>query len=164
MARSYEVHFPWFSLPSAPRGRASRQHVWDRVRHAPPWDIMVLSYVQADRIAPQIFPFLSELSQVSRSDEGRVTPSAWAYFLRRRDSYSLRSGIFPHSRHVSAPFAIHIVLLHHSLTSRANQGIAPWVTNKGRYWMFVLHFCRKYFCHFPKYTCTQDGGKSTYDN
>jgi hypothetical protein len=64
-----------------------------RVRHAPPWNITVSSYVWANRI---ILSFLSELSQVLCSDGGRVTPSAWAYFLRRRESYSLHSGIFPH--------------------------------------------------------------------
>jgi hypothetical protein len=49
----------------------------------------VLSYIRADRITSQLFPFLSELSQVLRSDDGRATPSTWAYFLRRRESYSL---------------------------------------------------------------------------
>jgi hypothetical protein len=49
------------------------------------------------RIAPQFFPFLSKLSQVLSSGDGRVTPSARAYFLRRWESYSLRSGIFPQS-------------------------------------------------------------------
>ena len=67
------------------------------VRQAPPRNITVSSYVRADRIAPQFSPFLSELSQVSCSNGGRVTPSAWAYFLRRRESYSLRSDIFPQS-------------------------------------------------------------------
>jgi hypothetical protein len=38
------------------------------------------------------------LSQVSCSDGGRVTPSARAYFLRRRESYSLHSGIFPQNQ------------------------------------------------------------------
>ena len=42
-----------------------------------------------------ILSFLSELSQVLCSDGGRVTPSTRAYFLRRRESYSLRLGIFP---------------------------------------------------------------------
>ena len=46
-----------------------------RVRHAPPRNITISFYVWADRIAPQFFPFLSELSQVSCSDGGRVTPS-----------------------------------------------------------------------------------------
>ena len=67
------------------------------VRHAPPRNITVSSHVQADRIALQFFPFLSELSQVSCSNDGRVTPSTQAYFLRRRESYSLCSGIFPQS-------------------------------------------------------------------
>ncbi len=31
------------------------------------------------------------------SDGGRVTPSTQAYFLRRRENYSLYSGIFPQS-------------------------------------------------------------------
>jgi hypothetical protein len=65
-----------------------------RVRHAPPWNITVSSYVRADRI---ILSFLSELSQVLCSGGGRVTPSAWAYFLRRRETYSLHSGILPQS-------------------------------------------------------------------
>ena len=65
-----------------------------RVKHAPPWNITVSSYVRAYRI---ILSFLSELSQVSCSDGRRVTPSARAYFLRRRESYSLHSGIFPQS-------------------------------------------------------------------
>ncbi len=75
-------------------------------RHAPLWNITVLSYVRADRI---ILSFLSESSQASEpffpfspnqvrfrapavgellpplghssSDGGRVTPSARAYFL-----------------------------------------------------------------------------------
>ena len=42
-----------------------------------------------------ILSFLSKLSQVSCSDGRRVTPSTRAYFLRRRESYSLRLGIFP---------------------------------------------------------------------
>ena len=63
------------------------------VRHAPPRNITVSSHVRADRIAPQFFPFLSKLSQVSCSDGGRVTPSTRAYFLRWQESYSLRSGI-----------------------------------------------------------------------
>jgi hypothetical protein len=91
------VHFPWFSSSSALRGRASRRRVWDRVRQAPPRNITVSPYIRADRIALQFFPFLSELSQVLCSDGGRVTPSARAYFLRRQESYSLRSGIFPQS-------------------------------------------------------------------
>jgi hypothetical protein len=37
------------------------------------------------------------LSQVLCSDGGRVTPSAQAHFLRRRESYSLHSGIFSQS-------------------------------------------------------------------
>ncbi len=65
-----------------------------RVRHAPPWNITISSYVWADKI---ILSFLSKLSQVSCSDGGRVTPSARAYFLGRRESYSLHSGIFPQS-------------------------------------------------------------------
>jgi hypothetical protein len=64
------------------------------VRHVPPWNITVSTYVHADRI---ILSFLFELSQVSCSGGGRVTPSARAYFLRRRESYSLHSGIFPQS-------------------------------------------------------------------
>ncbi len=44
-----------------------------------------------------ILSFLSELSQVLCSGGRRVTPSARAQFLRRRESYSLRSGIFPQS-------------------------------------------------------------------
>jgi hypothetical protein len=64
------------------------------VRHAPPWNITLLSYVRADRM---ILSFLSELSQVSCSDGGSVIPSARAYFLRRRESFSLHSGIFPQS-------------------------------------------------------------------
>jgi hypothetical protein len=87
------VHFPWFSLPSAPRGRAARRRVWDPVRHAPPRNIAVWPYVRVDRIAPQFFPSLSKLSQVStlslRIESG--------FPLRRRESYSLRSGIFPQS-------------------------------------------------------------------
>ncbi len=68
-----------------------------RVRHAPPGNIPVLSYVWVDRIAPQFFPFLSKLSQVLGSNGGRVIPSTRAYFLRRRESYSLGTGIFPQS-------------------------------------------------------------------
>jgi hypothetical protein len=68
-----------------------------RVRHVLPRNILVSSYIWADRIAPQFFPFLSELSQVSGSEGGRVTPSTRAYFLRRRKSYSLCMGIFPQS-------------------------------------------------------------------
>jgi hypothetical protein len=60
---------------------ARRQCVWAHARHAPPRNIVVLSYIRADRIALQLFPFLSELSQVSRSEGGRVTPSTRAYFL-----------------------------------------------------------------------------------
>jgi hypothetical protein len=80
------------SLRHQLRGIVQRGGV--RVRHAPPWNITVSSYLRADRI---ILSFLSELSQVLCSDSGRVTPSARAYFLRRRESYSLRSGIFPQS-------------------------------------------------------------------
>ena len=43
-----------------------------------------------------ILSFLSKLSQVLCSGNGRVTPSTWAYFLRRWESYSPHSGIFPH--------------------------------------------------------------------
>ena len=80
------------SLQHQLRGIVQRGGV--RVRHAPPWNITIFSYVRVDRI---ILSFLSELSQVLCSDGGRVTPSARAYFLRRRESYSLHLGIFPQS-------------------------------------------------------------------
>ncbi len=88
------MHFPWFSFHQL---REVVQKGDMRVRHTPPRNIPVSSYVRADRIAPQFFPFLSKLSQVLRSDGGSVTPSTGAYFLRRRESYSLRTGIFPQS-------------------------------------------------------------------
>jgi hypothetical protein len=80
------------SLQHQLRGIVRRGGV--RVRHAPPWNITVSSYVRADRI---ILSFLSKLSQVLCSEGGRVTRSARAYFLGRRESYSLHSGIFPQS-------------------------------------------------------------------
>ena len=46
----------------------------ERVRHAPPGNIPVSSYVRTERIALQFFPFLSDLSQVSGFYGGRVTP------------------------------------------------------------------------------------------
>ncbi len=61
------------------------------VRHAPPWNIIVSSYVRADRIAPQFFPFLSRSKQASclsiQIESGVV--------LRQRESYSLHSSIIP---------------------------------------------------------------------
>jgi hypothetical protein len=63
-----------------------------RVRHAPLGNIPVSPYLQADRIDPQFFLFLSKLSQVLGSDGGRVIPSTRAYFLRRRESYPLPHG------------------------------------------------------------------------
>ena len=85
------MHFPWFSLTSARRDRAKGRR---GVRHMPPWNITLSFYVRADII---ILSFLSELSQVSCSDGGSVTPSTWAYCHRRQESYSLRLGIFPQS-------------------------------------------------------------------
>ncbi len=69
------------------RGRCACQHV-------PPENIPVSSYEQADRI---ILSFLPKLSQVLCSGGERDTPFVRAYFLRRRESYSLHSGIFPQS-------------------------------------------------------------------
>jgi hypothetical protein len=51
------------------------------VRHAPPRNILVSSYVRVDRIAPQ-FVFLS-----LQIESG--------FALRRRESYSLHLGVFP---------------------------------------------------------------------
>jgi hypothetical protein len=72
---------------SCKRGRFACQHV-------PPGNIPVSSYVRADRIILSFFP---KLSQVLCSEGGRDTPFVRAYFLRRRENYSLHSGIFPQS-------------------------------------------------------------------
>ena len=86
------MHFLWFSSPSAQRHRAKGRCACQAgatvehhriVLHMGGWNA--------------ILSFLSKLSQVLCSGNGRVTPSAWAYFLRRRESSSLHSGIFPQS-------------------------------------------------------------------
>jgi hypothetical protein len=77
------------SLRHQLRGIVRRGNV--QVRRVPLWNITVLSYVRADRTAPQFFPFLSKLSQAVRLSLQIES----GFVLRQRESYSLCSGIFP---------------------------------------------------------------------
>ena len=129
------------SLRHQLRGIVQRGNV--RVRHAPPWNITVLSYVQADRIAPQFFPFLSELSQalcLSLQIES-------GFVLRRRESYSLRSGIVPQTAGELLPLLGHIS----SVPSRSARRleVIGWSCHRecqnGHAWS-CRHKCQKEHC------------------
>ncbi len=78
------MHFPWFSSTSAQRDHAKGRRACQACATVEHHHIILRTG-------------LSELSQVSCSDGGRVTPSTQAYFLRRWESYSLHSGVFPQS-------------------------------------------------------------------